>query len=224
MKTTNLGEADGLPTIEWSQVEAQLADLLTHDDPRSPNRSTFWLTTLNADGSPHVTSVGALWHAGSCWFQTGERTRKAKNVARDPRCTISVATKGFDVMVVRRSPARDRPEDRGRDRGVVGEERMARAARRLGNRHHRAVQRADARSAAVVRLRSQAAHRDRSRYRRRDAGFDALAVLNVGAIARGRVGSARRSASPWVAVLRSSAGAIKQFGALPTEARPEVPR
>ncbi len=53
----------------------------------------------NADGSPHVTSVGALWHAGSCWFQTGEGTRKAKNVARDPRCTISVATKGFDVMV-----------------------------------------------------------------------------------------------------------------------------
>src|SRR6266481_1832334 len=81
MKTTNLGEADGLHTIEWSQVETQLVDLLMHDDPRSPNRSTFWLTTLNADGSPHVTSVGALWHAGSCWSQTGERTRKAKNVA-----------------------------------------------------------------------------------------------------------------------------------------------
>jgi hypothetical protein len=99
MKTTNLGDADGLPAIEWNQVETQLADLLTHDDPRSPNRSTFWLTTLNADGSPHVTSVGALWHAGSCWFQTGERTRKARNIARDPRCTISVATLGFDVMV-----------------------------------------------------------------------------------------------------------------------------
>jgi hypothetical protein len=48
MKTTNLGETDGLPTIEWSQVETQLSDLLTHDDPR---------------------------------------------------CAISVATKGFDVMV-----------------------------------------------------------------------------------------------------------------------------
>ena len=33
MEATNLGEADGLPTIEWSQVETQLADLLTHDDP-----------------------------------------------------------------------------------------------------------------------------------------------------------------------------------------------
>src|SRR3954464_6256251 len=99
MKTTNLGETDGLPTIEWSQVETQLADLLTHDDPRSPNRSTFWLTTLNADGSPHVTSVGAVWHAGSCWVQTGQNTGKARNVERDARCTISVATTGFDVMI-----------------------------------------------------------------------------------------------------------------------------
>ena len=99
MKTTNLAETDGLPAIEWSQVETQLADLLTHDDPQSPNRSTFWLTTLNTDGSPHVTSVGALWHAGSCWFQTGDRTRKAKNLARDPRCSMSVATHEFDLVV-----------------------------------------------------------------------------------------------------------------------------
>ena len=49
MKTTNLGEAEGLSAIDWSQVETQLTDLLTHDDPRSPNRSTFWLTTLNAE-------------------------------------------------------------------------------------------------------------------------------------------------------------------------------
>jgi hypothetical protein len=99
MQTTNLAHADGLPPIEWSEVETQLVDLRTHDDPRSPNRPTFWLTTLNPDGSPHVTSVGALWHAGSLWFQTGAQTRKAVNVERDPRCTVSVATKGFDVMV-----------------------------------------------------------------------------------------------------------------------------
>jgi hypothetical protein len=99
METTNLAEADGLPALEWSSVETQLTDLLKQDDPRSPNRVTPWLTTLNADGSPHVTSLGAVWHAGSFWFQTGEHTRKAKNVARDPRCTVSVATRSFDVMV-----------------------------------------------------------------------------------------------------------------------------
>jgi hypothetical protein len=172
MKTRNLGDADGLPAIEWSQVEAQLVDLMMHDDPRSPSRSTFWLTTLNVDGSPHVTSVGALWHLGSCWFQTGERTRKAKNVARDPRCSISVATKGLVAGEARRVT----------DRKIVAEiaalwAKSGCPARRLGNRHHRAVQRANARSAAVVRLRSQAAHRDRCRYRRRLAGFNALAVL-----------------------------------------------
>jgi hypothetical protein len=99
MKANNLGQPDGLPPIEWAQVEAQLGDLLMNDDPRSPNRVSFWLTTLNDDGSPHVTSVGALWHSGSCWFQTADRTRKAKNVARDPRCTVSVATRGFDVTL-----------------------------------------------------------------------------------------------------------------------------
>jgi hypothetical protein len=99
MKATNLASADGLSTIEWSQVDAQLTAMMTDNDPLSPSRTTFWLTTLNADGSPHVTSVGALWSAGSCWFQTGDHTRKAHNVARDPRCAISVATKGFDVMI-----------------------------------------------------------------------------------------------------------------------------
>ena len=99
METTNLAQAEGLPTIEWSDVETQLADLLKNDDPRGPNRVSFWLTTLNADGSPHVTSVGALWHNGSCWFQTGERTRKARNVARNACCSMSVATRGLDVVV-----------------------------------------------------------------------------------------------------------------------------
>ncbi len=74
METMNHGEADGLPAIEWSQVTTQLVELLTHDDPHSPNRPTFWLTTLNADGSPHVTSVGALWHAA----RAGSRLANAR--------------------------------------------------------------------------------------------------------------------------------------------------
>ena len=78
METANLGEADGLPTLEWSQVETQLADLLTHDDPRSPNRSTFWLTTLNADGSPHVTSVGTLWHGAHAGSRPANAPRRRR--------------------------------------------------------------------------------------------------------------------------------------------------
>jgi general stress protein 26 len=57
------------------------------------------LATINADGSPHVTGLGALWVDGAFWFETGEHSRKARNLARDPRCTLSVASREFDVVV-----------------------------------------------------------------------------------------------------------------------------
>ena len=182
MNTTNLGEADGLPTIEWSQVEGQLADLLTHDDPRSPNRSTFWLTTLNADGGPHVTSVGALWHGGSCSFQTGERTRKAKNIARDPRCTISVATKGFDVMVSGEARRVTDPTTVAEIAALWTKADGLRSLRR-GNRDHRTVRRAGARTATVVRLPGRAANGDRGRYRQ-DSRVQPVGGSDAGAFAQ----------------------------------------
>ncbi len=49
-------------------MKRQLADLLTKDDQRSTDRSTFRVTTLNADGSPQVTSVGAEGYVVLCWF------------------------------------------------------------------------------------------------------------------------------------------------------------
>lgn len=58
-----------------------------------------WLTTINPDGSPHVTGIGALWLEGAFWFETGARTRKGRNLARDPRCALSVATHDFDLVV-----------------------------------------------------------------------------------------------------------------------------
>jgi hypothetical protein len=99
MEAKNLAEAEGLPLIEWSRVDTEVKERLENWDPGAPDRPTCWLTTINADGSPHVTSVGALWHEGSFWFQTGERTRKARNVNRNARCSMSVATRGLDVVV-----------------------------------------------------------------------------------------------------------------------------
>jgi hypothetical protein len=64
-----------------------------------PDRHTTWLTTIYADGSPHVTAVGALWVDDSFWFVTGERTRKGRNLARDPRCTIAVSMRESDLVV-----------------------------------------------------------------------------------------------------------------------------
>jgi hypothetical protein len=99
MDTKNLAEAEGLPPLEWSRVDADIKERIDNWDPGGADRPSCWLTTINADGTPHVTSVGALWHAGSFWFQTGQHTRKARNVARDPRCAMSIGTRGLDVVV-----------------------------------------------------------------------------------------------------------------------------
>lgn len=97
MEVINLGAADGLPAVEWSLVVEGLAAGSPPDRDAHNARST-WLSTLNEDGSPHVTAVGALWLDGSFWFQSGARTRKARNVARDPRCSIAVSIRGADIV------------------------------------------------------------------------------------------------------------------------------
>ena len=100
MEATNLADLYGTPLIDWGRVEARLDQGLSQaPETGGPNRHTCWLATINHDGSPHVTGIGALWVDGAFWFETGERTRKAGNIARDPRCTLSVATGEFDLVV-----------------------------------------------------------------------------------------------------------------------------
>ena len=98
MEIRNLGMADQLAPVEWSAVLRKLEA----GDPPAPdahNARTTWLTTLNDDGGPHVTPVGALWLDGSFWFQTGATTKKARNVARDPRCSVAVSVRDADIVV-----------------------------------------------------------------------------------------------------------------------------
>jgi hypothetical protein len=97
MNIINLGAADGLPPADWANVVEKL-DTGSRPDPEAHNARTTWLSTLNEDGSPHVTAVGALWLEGSFWFQTGSGTRKCRNVARDPRCSIAVSIRDADVV------------------------------------------------------------------------------------------------------------------------------
>jgi hypothetical protein len=63
------------------------------------NAKSKWLTTVNEDGSPHVTAVGAIWLDGAFWFQTSPGTRKGRNVARDPRCSVALSVRDADVVV-----------------------------------------------------------------------------------------------------------------------------
>src|SRR5829696_8422857 len=98
MEIINLGAADGLPPVDWATIIEKL-DARSAPAPDAHNARTTWLTTLNEDGSPHVTAVGALWLDGAFWFQTGARTKKHHNIERDPRCSIAVSVRDADVVV-----------------------------------------------------------------------------------------------------------------------------
>jgi PPOX class probable F420-dependent enzyme len=100
MDIVNLAELYELAPLQWSAVEERLdAGVPQAPGDGGPNRHTCWLSTINPDGSPHVNGIGALWVEGTFWFETGRNTRKARNLARDPRCSLSVATDMFDLSV-----------------------------------------------------------------------------------------------------------------------------
>jgi Pyridoxamine 5'-phosphate oxidase len=90
----------GAPIIEWKRVHDRLAEGFSQaPDTGGPNRHTSWLTTINPDGRPHVMPLGILWVNDAFYFNAGAGTRKAKNLERDARCTLSIATHPFDLVV-----------------------------------------------------------------------------------------------------------------------------
>jgi hypothetical protein len=100
VETKNLADLYDLPLVDWSAITSRLDQGFTQaPDTGGPNRHTCWLTTLDEDGAPHTNGLGAEWLDGSWWFETGRRTRKGRNLERDPRCTLAVALQEFDLVV-----------------------------------------------------------------------------------------------------------------------------
>ena len=100
MDATNLADLYGTPLLDWDRIVDRLDEGVSQaPGTGGPDRHTCWLATINRDGSPHITGIGAMWVDGAFWFETGEHTRKGRNLARDPRCTLSVATHEFDLVV-----------------------------------------------------------------------------------------------------------------------------
>jgi hypothetical protein len=98
MEVINLGVTEGLPPVEWAAISEKL-EAGSAPAPDAHNARTTWLTTVNRDGSAHVTAVGAIWLEDTYWFQTGEGTRKARNIERDPRCSIAVSIRDADMVL-----------------------------------------------------------------------------------------------------------------------------
>ena len=85
------GEPDVAPT-SWADAEALLR-----------TAEVSWISTVRADGRPHVTPLPTVWHDGAVWFCTGEAEQKARNLDRSDRCAVTTGTnrmnEGLDVVV-----------------------------------------------------------------------------------------------------------------------------
>ena len=91
MDQKNLADPYDLPPIPWSRALEAL-------EAADPDARAF-LATTRPDGRPHVAGVGALWDEGRVYIVSGEGTRKSRNIAKNPHCSIALALKGIDLIV-----------------------------------------------------------------------------------------------------------------------------
>lgn len=73
--------------LPWSWAEQRLK--------KSHN---YWITTVKPDGSPHTMVVWGLWQDGRFLFSTDSQSRKARNLAKDPRCIV--CTEDADEAII----------------------------------------------------------------------------------------------------------------------------
>jgi general stress protein 26 len=63
----------------------------------------FWISTVRADGRPHVTPVVAAWADGAVWFSTGATEQKFANLRACPDVVLTTGCSrwdgGLDVVV-----------------------------------------------------------------------------------------------------------------------------
>src|SRR5258708_14097678 len=91
METKNL-DIYGSEPIPWTRAREAWAG--------SPGPgAAFFLGTVGPDATPYAAGIGAVWADGTLWFVTGPRTRKARNLAANPACTISCRLPGIDVVL-----------------------------------------------------------------------------------------------------------------------------
>src|ERR1700704_1830263 len=94
----------GDPPIPWSRALEQLE---AAPDPEVLR--TTWLSTVRPDGRPHAAGIGALWVDGKFYFTSGPTTRKTRNLAANPNCTLSMSLPGLDLIVEGRAVKRTDP-------------------------------------------------------------------------------------------------------------------
>lgn len=76
----------------WAQARDQLE-----------RAETYWLSTVRADGRPHVTTLLAVWQDDAIYFCTGADEQKSRNLTHNPNCALTTGAsalhEGLDLVV-----------------------------------------------------------------------------------------------------------------------------
>jgi uncharacterized pyridoxamine 5'-phosphate oxidase family protein len=82
----------GTEPVPWADVDAILA-----------KSEMFWLSTVRADGRPHVTPLPAIWLDRMLHICTGDKEQKYVNLLRNPNVVLTTGTNqlhsGTDVVL-----------------------------------------------------------------------------------------------------------------------------
>lgn len=92
ISTRNL-DRYGSAELPWSRPR----DILATDTPGAD--LTFFVATVRPDGRPHSAGVGAVWVDGALYFKGGPGTRRSRNLAANPACSVSVRLRGIDLVL-----------------------------------------------------------------------------------------------------------------------------
>jgi hypothetical protein len=92
IETRNLDQY-GSAALQWTRAQDLLArESASKDVP-------FFLNTVRPDGRPHSVGIGAVWFENALHFVSGPGTRKSRNLAENPACTVSVRLTGMDLVL-----------------------------------------------------------------------------------------------------------------------------
>ncbi|HET7520188.1 MAG TPA: pyridoxamine 5'-phosphate oxidase family protein [Candidatus Limnocylindria bacterium] len=107
-ETKNLDIYGNAP-LEWQRVLDALEK--TMNLPVNDSAGHYWIATTRPDGRAHVMAAGIVWDGSHFYLVSGPGTQKSRNLARDPRCVITVAAPGADIVAESEATIiRDEPE------------------------------------------------------------------------------------------------------------------
>ncbi|MFN0119386.1 MAG: pyridoxamine 5'-phosphate oxidase family protein [Blastocatellia bacterium] len=66
---------------------------------RLTSARTYWLATMRPDARPHAMPVWGIWHDNHFYFSTGRQSRKARNLAANPHCVVTMES-GEETVIV----------------------------------------------------------------------------------------------------------------------------